>query len=381
MTLVGYAAEREGRRQWALLTGLEARFLDLVEGVPTLRVFGQYRRARTQIHSWGDRYQVAAYRTARIGLLSGLVLELFSAIALALVAVAVGLALVAGHLSLAAGLTVLIVAPEAFFALRQLGAGFHQAIAGLAAAEALWVEATPPARMASRAGKRPGAPWTISMEDAMVMHPARPDPLWAQMSWQLPAGGHLVVTGPNGSGKTTLLRVLLGLWPLRAGRVRVAGLSLNEVDLGAWRAAVGYVAQFPYFLDDTVRNNLLWVRPGADDRAIWQALEAAEAARFVAALPEGLETRLGDKGMALSAGMRARLALARLFLRDAPVAFLDEPTRHLDAVTQGAVLEHLAAFLAGRTAVVVTHDPAEMRLGDQVLQLGPEARGEAVRRA
>jgi thiol reductant ABC exporter CydD subunit len=372
MVLTGEAARRAGDRQWAELRTLEAHFLDVVEGVVTLTLFNRGTHQLAVIQRLSDRYRDRVSATVRTALLSSLVLELFAAIAVALVAVAVGLAVMAGRLGYGPALTVLILTPFAYGPLRQLGKGFHQALAGFEAARTLLerVDSAPPVTV--RGTLVPGplatAP-TIRVASLSAGYPTS-GPVFTDLDWTIERGGHWVVVGANGTGKTTLLSCLLGYLAPLAGEIRIDDWPLSALDPGWWRAQVGYVPETPYLLPGTVRENLSMARPGATDAEIWTALEAAQAAAFVADLPEGLETRVGDKGLGLSAGERQRLGIARLLLRGAPVAFLDEPTRHLDVFTGRRLMSALERFLEGRTAVVVTHQVLGVPAGSRVLDLG-----------
>jgi ATP-binding cassette subfamily C protein CydCD len=183
-------------------------------------------------------------------------------------------------------------------------------------------------------------------------------------------GEIVAVAGPSGCGKSTLLRVLLGLVEPDAGEVLVGGVELRRLDPAAWHAHVAWVPQRPHLFAGTIADNVRCARQGASDRAVWRALADARLADAVAALPDGADTRLGDRGAGLSAGERRRLALARAFLRDAPLLLLDEPTAALDGATEEEVAGALRRLVRVRTAIVVAHRPALLTIADRVVELG-----------
>ncbi|MYS24953.1 ATP-binding cassette, subfamily C, CydCD [Streptomyces sp. DvalAA-14] len=361
MVLVGWATRERMDRQWALLGRLSGHFLDVVAGLPTLKVFGRAKAQADRIREITGDYRRATLRTLRIAFLSSFVLELLATIAVALVAVGIGMRLVHGELDLRTGLLVLILAPEAYLPLRQVGAQYHAAAEGLAAAEQVFevLETAP----RSAAGGRPAPDLrtaTIQVEDLTV----RQDGLLAATTFTLAAGETLAVTGPSGIGKSTLLSALLGFAPPAAGRILVDGTDLADLDPASWHRQIAWVPQRPHLFAGTIADNVRLSRPGATDAEVGAALAAAGAAAFAAA-----GDRIGEDGSGLSAGQRQRLALARAFLADRPLLLLDEPTAHLDGVTEAEVIAALSRLAASRTVVVTAHRPALLPLADRVLPL------------
>lgn len=382
--LIGLATDRQGRRQWRRLAGLAGHFLDVVEGLPTLLVF---RRAQAQvatIRRITDEHRRATLATLRLAFLSSAVLELVATVSTALVAVSVGLRLVGGGLDLRTALVVLVLTPEAYWPLRLVGSHFHASAEGLAAADAVFAVLATPAPGVAGPGGRTAAPdlrrTAIRLAGVGVTYDrARPalDPL----DLTIRPGEYLGVTGPSGAGKSTLLAVLLGFLPPSTGRVLLvpdadqdgAGVDLADVDLQTWRAQIAWVPQDPWLAAASVADNVRLARPGAGDAAVDRALRLAGAEAFLAALPDGRDTLLGEGGTGLSAGQRQRLALARAFLRDAPLVLLDEPTAHLDADSEAAIAVAVRRLAAGRTVVAVAHRPALLADADRVVVLGAQA--------
>ncbi|MBZ4018260.1 thiol reductant ABC exporter subunit CydD [Streptomyces purpurogeneiscleroticus] len=368
MILIGWATQSRMDRQWKLLSRLSGHFLDVVAGLPTLKVFGRAKAQADAIRTITGEYRRATLRTLRIAFLSSFALELLSTISVALVAVGVGMRLVKGDLDLSTGLMVLILAPEAYLPLRQVGAQYHAAAEGLAAAEEIF--AVLETEAAGHGGTREAPAGTgIVVDGLVVRHPGRPQPSLAQTSFEVAAGETVALTGPSGAGKTTLLNVLLGFAKPAAGRVLIDGVDLATLSPDSWRSRIAWVPQHPYLFAGTVAENVRLARPDADDAAVRAALRDAGALGFVDALPDGPGTRLGEAGAGLSAGQRQRLALARAFLADRPVLLLDEPTANLDGATEESVVDAVRRLSEGRTVLLVAHRPALLQAADRVVHL------------
>jgi ATP-binding cassette subfamily C protein CydD len=369
--LTGLHTRARTRRQWALLARLGGHFLDVVEGLPTLRVFGRARAQEAQVSRLTREYAAATMGSLRIAFLSALVLELAAALATALVAVEVGLRLLGGHLGYQTALLVLLLTPEAFLPLRNAGAQFHASIEGVtAAASALEVLETPLA--AGHAVGPGGGPvvrpdlrrHTITLTGVGLRYPGRPEPALDGLDLEIRPGDHLTVTGPSGAGKSSLLALLLRFAAPTEGTIELSGPGLAAAGLAgvpaaAWRAQLAWVPQRTHLFDDTVAGNIALGRPGASPDDIRHAAALAGADGFITALDEGYLTPVGERGHRLSAGQRQKIAIARAFLRDAPLLLLDEPAAHLDPFSAAAVQDALAALVAGRTVVHVTHFPSE----------------------
>ncbi|WP_217545991.1 thiol reductant ABC exporter subunit CydD [Streptomyces sp. GbtcB6] len=367
MVLIGWATQSRTDRQWRLLSRLSGHFLDVVAGLPTLKVFGRAKAQAESIRRITGEYRQATMRTLRIAFLSSFALELLATLSVALVAVTIGMRLVHGDMDLYIGLVILVLAPEAYLPLRQVGAQFHAAAEGLAAAEEIFEVLETP-MPASGAGEVPvGA--GLAFEGVTVRYPGRSADAVTDVSFTVEPGETVALVGPSGVGKSTLLNVLLGFVRPVAGRVRIGGADLAELDLEEWRSRIAWVPQRPHLYAGTIAENVRLARPDADDDAVRRALRDAGALEFVDALPEGVETLLGEDGAGLSAGQRQRLALARAFLADRPVLLLDEPTAALDGVTEGEVVAAVRRLSEGRTVLLVVHRPALLSAADRVVRL------------
>ena len=339
-------------------------------GLPTLKVFGRAKAQATTLREVTDTYRRATMGTLRIAFLSSLVLEMIATISVALVAVSVGLRLVSGGLDLRTALFVLVLAPEAYLPLRQVGANFHASAEGLTAAEQVFevLDQPLPAR-GTRTDVPDPATTALEVRDLVVRYPDRDGPVVDGLSFTLEPGEVLAVMWASGTGKTTLLQVLLGFVTPDSGRVGLGGVDLADLDPDAWRSVIAWVPQRPYLFAATLDANIRLGRPDATDADVARAVADAGLAETVAALPRGLQTVVGERGAGLSAGERQRIALARAFLRDAPLLLLDEPTSNLDGATEAVVLAAVQRLARGRTVLLTAHRPALLALADRVLRL------------
>ncbi|WP_413102151.1 thiol reductant ABC exporter subunit CydD [Streptomyces sp. Inha503] len=391
MMLIGWATQSRMDRQWRLLSRLSGHFLDVVAGLPTLKVFGRAKAQAASIRAITGDYRRATLKTLRLAFLSSLALELLSTVSVALVAVDIGMRLVHGEMDLFTGLVVLVLAPEAYLPLRQVGAQYHAAAEGLTAADEVFavLEREP----SGAGGATSGAGGTLSgvggapapdargaalaLDGLVVRHPGRTEPSLARTSFEIRPGETVAVVGPSGAGKSTLLNAVLGFAAPHEGRVLIGGRDLASLDPESWRRQIAWVPQRPYLFAGTIAENVRLARPDADDEAVRAALRDADALGFVSALPDGLETRLGEMGAGLSAGQRQRIALVRAFLADRPVLLLDEPTANLDGETEASVVGAVRRLAEGRTVLLVVHRPALLPLADRVLRLPGPGRGSA----
>ncbi|MFI7137525.1 thiol reductant ABC exporter subunit CydD [Streptomyces massasporeus] len=366
MVLIGWATQSRMDRQWRLLSRLSGHFLDVVAGLPTLKVFGRAKAQAESIRRITGEYRQATMRTLRIAFISSFALELLATISVALVAVTIGMRLVHGEMDLYIGLVILVLAPEAYLPLRQVGAQYHAAAEGLAAAEEIFEVLETPVPASGSAAVPEGA---LSFEGVTVRYPGRSTDAVSNVSFGVEPGETVALVGPSGAGKSTLLSVLLGFVRPAEGRVRVGEVDLADADLQQWRSRIAWVPQRPHLYAGTIAENVRLARPGADDDSVRRALRDAGALDFVDALPEGVDTALGEDGAGLSAGQRQRLALARAFLADRPVLLLDEPTAALDGATEAEVVAAVRRLAAGRTVLLVVHRPALLEVADRVVRL------------
>ncbi|MFH9711557.1 thiol reductant ABC exporter subunit CydD [Streptomyces luteogriseus] len=374
MVLIGWATQSRMDRQWRLLSRLSGHFLDVVAGLPTLKVFGRAKAQAESIRRITGEYRQATMRTLRIAFISSFALELLATISVALVAVTIGMRLVHGEMDLYIGLVILVLAPEAYLPLRQVGAQYHAAAEGLAAAEEIFEVLETPVPASGSTAVPEGA---LSFEGVSVRYPGRAADAVSNATFGVEPGETVALVGPSGAGKSTLLSVLLGFVRPAEGRVRVGDVDLADADLQQWHSRIAWVPQRPHLYAGTIAENVRLARPDADGDAVRRALRDAGALEFVDALTEGVDTVLGEDGAGLSAGQRQRLALARAFLADRPVLLLDEPTAALDGATEAEVVAAVRRLAAGRTVLLVVHRPALLEVADRVVRLAEPETGAA----
>ncbi|TDC89515.1 thiol reductant ABC exporter subunit CydD, partial [Nonomuraea deserti] len=388
--LVGMTTKAVTERQYLALSRLGGHFLDVVRGLPTLRAFGRARYQAGVIRQVADAHRSATMRTLRVAFLSSLVLELCASLSLALVAVPIGLRLLGGSLDLTTALLVLLLAPEAYLPLRAMGTRFHASMEGVAAADAAFAvldrsasgeddpvrrpAASPEARTPESEARGTGVAATtgapeIRLEGVTVRYPGRDGAALDDVSLTIGPCERVALVGESGGGKSTLLHLILGFVRPSEGRVLVDGTDLRDLDLASWRARLAFVAQRPHLFATTVAGNIRLGAPSASQEEVRRAAAAAHAG-FVADLPQGFDTVVGERGADFSAGQRQRIALARAFCRpDASVLLLDEPTARLDGRSEAAVVAATADLARGRTAVIVAHRPAMIDLADRVVRV------------
>lgn len=352
MVLIGLVTAERSAAALAAMTTLQARLLDLVAGIPTLRAVGRAAGSVRRITELAAAHRRSAMATLRIAFLSSLVLELLATLGVALVAVSVGVRLVYGETSLAAGLTVLLLAPEVFWPLRRVGAAFHAAQDGKTAAEQAF----------RLCGSSPDTGGGVKVPDSAPT--VELDALGASIE----PGRVTVLTGPNGTGKSTALQAILGLADLPSGSVRIDGVDIHDLDLTAWWRRIAWLPHRPVLIPGTVRENLELLGPIAD---LNRACQDSGFDEVLDDLPDGLETRIGRTGVGLSLGQRQRLGLARTLGSSASLLLLDEPTAHLDAAAEQRVLHAIVERArSGATVVVVGHRDPVLAIGDLVITIG-----------
>jgi thiol reductant ABC exporter CydD subunit len=384
MIYFGREATRRSQRQWRRLGSLAARFLQLVEGLPTLRSFGREGQGRREVEAATEGVRTATMRTLRVAFVSALAMDMIAGFGVGLVAMVLGLRLLWGQLGLQTAMAVLLVAPEIFIPLRRAGAEFHASTEGQAAvarvldvlntpvpaatptnvAAADRSEGAPPSKADGRTASAPAS--TLRVARLRVDYPHRDRPALASCSFELDAGARLALTGPSGAGKSTLLAALLRFVDPVTGEMFCGGRPSTALSPREWRAQFSWLPQRPHLFHANLAENLRIGAPHAVEDDLYRVLAAVGLHALVATLPNGLATVVGHDGLTLSAGERQRVALARALLCPAPILLLDEPTASLDSPTVAHLAPAIEPWLNGRSVVVAAHDPVLLARFDAV---------------
>ncbi len=372
MILIGIVTGVRAKNQFAALSRLSAHFLDMLQGLTTLKLFGRSREQSRTIADISDRFRVATMDVLRIAFLSALALELISTISIAIIAVEIGLRLLYGKLSFEHAFFVLILAPEFYLPLRLLGTRFHAGMNGVAAAQRVFTvleTPVPPAPAPDTLQPVPVGDFSITFEAVHFAYDDGARHALNGVSFTLPARHSVALVGPTGGGKSTIVQLLLRFIDPTEGYITVNGTPLAAFPADGWRDQIAWVPQRPYLFNASVADNIRLARPDAPLNDVIRAARQAHADTFVDALPQGYDTPVGERGSRLSGGQAQRIALARAFLKDAPLLILDEATSNLDPETETLLQDAIETLMRDRTVLIVAHRLSTIYRADQIVVL------------
>jgi ATP-binding cassette subfamily C protein CydD len=377
LALIGGRTRELTQRRFSEMSWMSAHFLDMLQGLTTLKLFGRSKEQAATIETISLRYGNTTMDVLRTAFQSSLVLEWGATAATALVAIEVSVRLMAGQLAFGRALTVLLLTPEFFLPMRQLAISYHAGSAGKAAAERIYaildtpVAAAQGSQVADRANLTSVLPVRLDLrfDDVDVAYETGRRLALSGFTLNIAEGQMVALIGPTGAGKTTVANLLLRFIEPVRGRITVGGSCLSDIDPARWRSLVAWVSQQPHLFHGTIAENLRLARPGASADALIAAARAAHAHDFISALPHGYDTFIGERGARLSGGQRQRLAIARAFLKDAPLLILDEATSHLDSESEELVREALSRLMQGRTVLIIAHRPKLVRDADLIVAM------------
>lgn len=371
MALIGWATSARVDRQWQTLSSLSLHFSDLISGLPTLKIFGRAKAQLEALHESGRKYTEATMQVLRLSFLSAFALELIATLSVALIAVSIGLRLVEGELSLLIGLTVLILAPDVYAPIRQVGLNFHAASDGVDAVNRVFAilelsDEKPTASIDSRLMNPHGA---IEFIGVSATYPESQEQVLRDIDLRIVPGQITALTGPSGAGKSTLLNLLLGFLRPTSGTLLIGGQDVAAVDEMQLREQISYMAQRPWLPSASLREAL---DPNHElaDAPLLEVCRRVGLIDGPTGLPEGLDTSLGANGTALSHGQFRRVAIARALIAPRPIVILDEPTAALDADTEQLVVNALNQLKqSGATVIVVAHHDSLIAAADCVIEI------------
>ena len=397
MVLIGQMANARSQKQWKTLSRMSAFFLDVLQGLTTLKLLGQSKQQIKLIRKISGRFRETTMGVLRIAFLSALVLELLATLSVAVVAVEIGVRLLSGGMPFSEALFILVLAPEFYMPLRLLGARFHAGMSGVSAADRIFEvlgvgevvntdgentdEEKEITNVISRSSEKSlssghekgissrracpepgrrvemtgGVGIEIELRGVGLTYPHADVAALDGVSLSIAAGSRVALVGPSGAGKSSLAQLLLGFMQPSEGEILVNGVSLASIDVDVWREQVAWVAQRPFLFNTTILDNIHMAKPSATQDDVIAAAKQAQIHSFIETLPDGYETMIGEQGTRLSGGQAQRLALARAFLKDAPFLILDEATSNLDAVHEAALNTAVSTLITNRTVLTISH--------------------------
>jgi ATP-binding cassette subfamily C protein CydD len=372
LAIAGMMAGAETRRRWQAMSLMNAHFLDVLQGLTTLKLFGRSEEEVEHVRTISDRFRQATMATLRLAFFSSFILEEGATIGTAVIAVEIGMRLLAGAMSFQPALFVLLLAPEFFQPLRLLGTRYHAGRSGVDAMQRIsaildtpvqyTLTATPPA-LPSPSLPMPG---NIRFVDVSYAYDSQ-RPALQDISFQIPMRRKVALVGPSGAGKTTIAHLLLRFIDADSGAIYVGNRKLAEIPPQQWRRQVAWVPQHPYLFNAAVAENIRLGCPEATLEEVEEAARLAHAHEFICSLPQGYDTLIGEQGSRLSGGEAQRISLARAFLKNAPLLLLDEATSHLDPQYEAQILDALARLEQGRTVLIIAHRLSTIYDADQII--------------
>lgn len=375
MVLIGHATARKSRQQFAAMAQLSGRFLDWLRGTATLQRLDAVGHASQDIDASAEAYRIRTMSVLKIAFLNTAALELLAALSIALLAVYLGFGLIGilpwqkntVPVPYQSALFLLLLAPEFYAPLRQLGADYHVK----AQAEGAIAELSPLLAFASAEKTKANpfiltAPPAIDADNIWVNHQQRIR--LAPLSFAIASGERLAIVGQSGSGKSTLLQIFLGFCAYQ-GDIFIDNQNFNTINSTQFRHQIAYLSQQTMLLPMSIADNLRLPNPTASDDKLWQILAQVGLKPLIKALPNQLDTQLGERGSGLSGGQQRRLAIAQLLLQDAHLWLLDEPTEHLDSETAAEINALLQQVTRGKTVLWVTHDATNLPWLDRQISL------------
>jgi len=369
LALIGSRVKDITQRRFQELSWMSAYFLDILQGLSTLKMFGRSREQIETIRQISARYGNTTLEVLRTAFQTALVLEWGGTLATALIAVEIGLRLMNGGLTFERALAVLVITPEFFLPLRQLAVRYHAGTAGKAAADRIFgiLDQAPAVPRPATTRSIVPARSDIRFDRVYFAYDDGRRSALQDFSLHIPHGQTIALVGATGAGKSTVANLLLRFSEPQSGSITIEVMPLSEIDPAVWRAQVAWVPQQPHLFYGTIADNIRLAKPTATPEAVIAAAKAAHVHDFIAQLPQGYDTPIGEQGARLSGGQQQRLAIARAFLKDAPFLILDEATSHLDADSEALIQDALDRLLPGRTVLIIAHRLKLIYTADQVV--------------
>lgn len=373
MFLIGSLSEKLNKKQWKTLSRMSAYFFDVLQGIPTLKLFNRTKETIKRIEDISNIFRIKTLKVLRIAFLSALVLEVASTISVAIIAVAIGLRLLNGDFNFADALFILIIAPEFYFPLRQLGVSYHAGMEGVTAFER--IENILDIKKYSNEGAEKREKFVfddnaiVKFENVSFTYEGRTNKALNSISFTIEPKKFTALIGQTGSGKSTVMNLLLKFIQAEEGIIKIGKLNLNEIDVNEWRKNISWLPQNPHLFNTTILENLRIAKEDATKTEIIESCIRAKIHDLISSLPNGYESKVAEAGLNFSGGEIQRLALARAYLRNAKIILVDEPTANLDAAIEKEIIKDMLELFSDKTIIMIAHKLNTISLADKIIVL------------
>lgn len=372
MILLGLAAQKMADSQYETYRVLSNHFIDSLKGLETLKFLGKSKQHEAKIARVSSQYRKATIKTLRVAFLSSFALDFFTSLSIAFVAVGLGYRLIEGYIMLLPALTVLILAPEYFLPIRQVGMDYHATLDGQIALEQV-EQLIQESNQLTQPTIESNINWTpssnLSLEDVTVFHENAEKPVISNLSFSWQGNGLVGIVGASGAGKSTLIDVLAGYLQPKSGEITINGICTASLARNDWQKNIAYIPQHPYIFSASLADNIRFYEPNVTNEKVEEVIEKIGLTKLVATFPEGIHELIGEGGRMLSGGQEQRIAMARALLSERPIILLDEPTAHLDIETEYEIKQTMLAIFQHKLVFLATHRLHWMKEMDHIIVL------------
>lgn len=374
MIMIGQGAEKLNQEQWRQLSRLSSHFIDTIQGLPTLKIFNAAKREAAIIAKLADEYRERTMSVLKVAFLSSLLLEFFSSIGVAIVAVLIGFRLLDGNMEFVDGLFVLLLAPEYYLSIRNMGGNYHAKMEGIGAAEQIieildrgdFTKNTDTNLLKSDLNLTNNKSISIAFKNLSFSYEKDRQAL-TNFNLKIPANKRTVLIGESGSGKSTIVNLILGFIQTNEGEILVNNKDISKISLETWRKNIAWLPQQAHLFQGTIADNIRLGKENATEHEVKEAARLAFCDEFIEKLPETYNTIIGERGAGLSGGQIQRIALARTFLKDAPLLILDEASANLDRESEKLIEKSIDMLSENRTVIIIAHKLHTIEKADQIV--------------